>query len=109
MVRDVLLLVYCVAVGFVSAGIAASFYKLVTAEPARFALLGQDVFALATSFVFCALTGPVIVVDFAIRNRRDERMPFAWLMAGVGVAALWSCCLGLVVLELVLTVRDSLV
>jgi hypothetical protein len=108
LVRDLLLLLYCVAVGFVSAGIAASFYKLVTAEPARFGVLGETVFGLATSFIFCALTGPVIVVDFAIRNRRAERMPVRWLMAGVGVAALWSCCLGLLVLELVLTLRDSL-
>ena len=106
--RDLLLLVYCVAVGFVSAGIAASFYKLVTAEPARFGVLSETLFGLATSFVFCALTGPVIVIDFAIRNRRAERMPVRWLMAGVGVAALWSCCLGLLVLELVLTLRDSL-
>src|SRR4249920_2558153 len=74
-VREVLLLLYCVAVGFVSAGIAASFYKLVTAEPARFAVLSETVLGLATSFIFCALTGPVIVVDFAIRNRRAERMP----------------------------------
>jgi len=107
--REVVLLLYCVAVGFVSAGIAASFYKLVTTEPARFALLGQTAFGLATSFIFCALTGPVIVVGFALRNRRDERMPLSWLMAGVGIAALWSCCLGVVVLQLVLTVRDTLV
>ena len=106
--RDLLLLLYCVAVGFVSAGIAASFYKLVTAEPARFGILGETVFGLATSFIFCALTGPVIVVDFAIRNRRATQKPLRWLMAGVGVAALWSCCLGLFVLELVLTLRDSL-
>ena len=84
--RDLLLLVYCVAVGFVSAGIAASFYKLVTAEPARFGVLSETLFGLATSFIFCALTGPVIVIDFAIRNRRAERMPVRWLMAGVGVA-----------------------
>src|SRR5262245_302681 len=108
-VREIFLLLYCVAVGFVSAGIAASFYRLVTAEPARFALLGQSAFGLATSFVFCALTGPVIVVDFALRSRRAEQMPFGWRMAGVAIAALWSCCLGLVVLALVLTVRDSLV
>ena len=108
MLHELLLLLYCVAVGFAAAGIAASFYKLVTAEPARFGLLGETVFGLATSFVFCALTGPVIVVDFAIRNRRVDKMPIAWLMAGVGIAALWSCCLGLVVLDLVLTLRDSL-
>jgi hypothetical protein len=108
MLRDILLLLYCAALGFVAAGITASFYKLMTAEPARFGLVGESAFALATSFVFCALTGPVIVVDFALRNRRAEHMPVRWLMAGVGIAALWSCCLGLVVLQLVLTLRDSL-
>ncbi len=107
MVRDVLLLLYCGAVGFVAAGIAASFYKLVTTEPARFSIVGETVFGLATSFLFCALTGPVIVVDFAIRNRRTDRVRAGWLLAGVSVAALWSCCLGLVVLQLVLTLRDS--
>src|SRR5438552_18300732 len=107
-VREVLLLLYCVAVGFAAAGIAASFYKLVTAEPARFGLLGETIFGLATSIILCALTGPVIVINFAIRNRRAEHMPVRWLMAGVGVAALWSCCLGLLVLALVLTLRDTL-
>jgi hypothetical protein len=107
-VRDLLLLLYCVAVGFVAAGVAASFYRLVTAEPARFGIIGESVFGLATSFIFCAVTGPVIVVDFAIRNRRDERVSLGWLIAGVGVAALWSCCLGLVVLELVLALRDGI-
>jgi hypothetical protein len=103
-----MLLLYCAAVGFVAAGIAASFYKLVTTERARFALLGETAFALATTFVFCALTGPVVLVDFAIRTRRAERLPVRWLLAGVCIAALWSCCLGLLVLQLVLTLRDSL-
>jgi len=106
--RDVLLLLYCAAVGFVAAGIAASFYKLVTAERARFSIVGETVFGLATSFLFCALTGPVIVVDFAIRNRHADRVPFTWLLAGLSVAALWSCCLGLVVLQLILVLRDTL-
>jgi hypothetical protein len=51
MLRDALPLLYCEAVGFVAAGIAASFYTLVTAEPARFSLLGDDV-GLATGFIF---------------------------------------------------------
>ena len=71
---------YCAAVGFVAAGIAASFYKLVTTEPARFGLIGETVSACHQFFVFCALTGPVIVVDFAIRNRGAERMPLRWLL-----------------------------
>jgi hypothetical protein len=43
-----------------------------------------------------------------IRNRRAERRPLPWLFGGIGIAALWSCCLGLVVLQLFLTLRDSL-
>ena len=108
MAREVLLLLYCGAVGFVAAGIAASFYKLITTEPARFSIVGETVFGLATSFLLCALTGPVIVVDFAIRNRQAARVRFTWLLAGVGIAALWSCCLGLVVLQLILILRDTL-
>jgi hypothetical protein len=106
--RDLLLLTYAVAVGFVAAGIAASFYKMVTSEPAKFRLLGESAFGWVTTFVFCALTGPVIVVETAIRNRRTERLPFAWVIAGIAVAGLWSCCVGIIVLEVVLSLRDSL-
>jgi hypothetical protein len=108
MLRDVLLLLYCGAVGFVAAGIAASFYKLVTTEPARFSLFGRTTFGLATSFIFCALIGPAIVIDLAIRNRSAQPRRLPLLFAGIGVAALWSCCLGVVVLQLVLTLRDGL-
>jgi len=106
--RELLLLLYAVAVGFVAAGITASFYKMVSSEPARFALFGQSVLAWVTTFAFCALTGPVIVVDIALRRVRDEKLPLGWLAVGVGMAAIWSCCVGIVMLELVLAVRDSL-
>jgi hypothetical protein len=49
---DVLLLLYCGAVGFVAAGIAASFYKLCSGEPVPFSLFGGTIFGLATSFLF---------------------------------------------------------
>ncbi len=108
MLGDFLLLLYAVAVGFVAAGITASFYRMVTSEPARFGLFGQSLLAWITTFAFCAMTGPVIVVDMAIQRVRNEKLPFGWLMAGVGIAALWSCCLGIVVLAVVLGVRNSL-
>jgi uncharacterized membrane protein YhaH (DUF805 family) len=107
--REFLLLLYAIAVGFVAAGITASFYKMLSSEPARFALFGQSVLAWVTTFAFCALTGPVIVVDMAVKRVRDEKLPLTWLAAGVGIAAMWSCCVGIVTLELVLVLRDSLV
>lgn len=108
MLRDLLLLVYAGAVGFVAAGIAASFYRLVTSEPARLGLSGETAISLLTTFAFCALTGPVIVMDHALRTRKVERAPLGWLAAGTLIAGLWSCCLGIIVLELVLSLRDSL-
>jgi len=106
--REFLILLYAIAVGFVAAGITASCYKMLCSEPARFALLGQSIAAWFTTFAFCALTGPVIVVDMALKRVREEKLPLGWLAVGVGVAALWSCCVGIIMLELVLAVRDSL-
>jgi hypothetical protein len=77
-------------------------------EPARFSLFSGTIFGLATSFLFCALTGPAIVSGHAIRHRSREHGQLHLLLAGIAVAALWSCCLGIVVLQLILTVRGSL-
>ena len=107
MLRDILLLVYCAAVGFVAAGVAASFYTLVTAGPARFSLFGGTVLRLATSFIFFALTGPVVVSAYVFCNHRAERWPFLRVLAGMAVAALWSCCLGVMVLQVILMFRHG--
>ncbi len=73
MLRDGFLLLYCTAVGFVASGIAASFYKMVTHEPARFAMLGSGWFAAVATFLFCAVTGPAIVMDMVIKHRLGDR------------------------------------
>ena len=106
--RDAYILSYAATVGFVAAGIIASFYKWMTSEPARFGLLGQGLGALVTSFVFCALTGPIIIVENAVRVYRQQRGALGWLFAGFFIAALWSSCSGIVVLGLVITLRHSL-
>ena len=107
MVRDGLLLFYCAAIGFVAAGIAASFFKMVTSERARFALLGEGWLGITATFVFCALTGPAIIVDHAIRTRLAERNAVGRLLASLFVAALWSGCSGVLVLQLVLSLGGS--
>lgn len=102
MLRDGLLLFYCAAIGFVAAGIAASFFKMVTLEPARFALLGQSWLGLAMTFVFCALTGPAIIIDHAVRRRPMSGNGVGLVLASVLVAALWSACSGILVLQLIM-------
>ena len=109
MLRDGFLVFYCAAVGFVSAGIAASFFKMVTREPARFALLGSGWLAATATFLFCAVSGPAIVVDLVIKNRPFSREGLATVLGGFFVAALWSVCSGMLVLDLALQLRDTIV
>jgi cytochrome c biogenesis protein CcdA len=105
LLRDLIILGYAGTVGFVAAGIVASFYQWVTSEPARFMLLGQGVGALVTSFAFCAMTGPIIVLDHAVRLRQAERGPLSWIFAGIFVTALWSCCSGIILLSIIVAFR----
>jgi hypothetical protein len=106
--RDGFLLLYCAAVGFVAAGVAASFYKMMTTEPPQFALLGKGIAALAVTFVFCAVTGPAIVLDIVLRTRVGDRGAVGNALFGLFIVALWSICSGLLVLDLVITLRDTI-
>jgi cytochrome c biogenesis protein CcdA len=103
LLRDALILGYATTVGFVASGIIASLYKWITSEPVRFALLGQGTIALVTSFLFFALTGPIVIVEHAFRARLSREGPVGMLFVGFFVAILWSCCSGIVVLSLVLS------
>ena len=105
--RDALLVFYCAAIGFVAAGVAASFYRMVTSEPPRFSLLGPGWLGAVSTFFFFALSGPAIVMDMAMQQRKASPDAFGWLVAGLAVATLWSLCSGIVVLGLVVAVREG--
>ena len=107
-VRDSLLIFYCAAVGFVASGVAASFYKMMTHEPARFALLGEGWVAAVVTFLFCALTGPAIVTELVFKNKLNDKNALPMIAAGLFVAVLWSVCSGVLVLQIVLSIRDTL-
>ena len=108
MLRDSLLIFYCAAVGLVAAGLAASLYKIITHESPRFRLLGEGWLAAFTTFFFFALTGPAIILELLAKIRRERAAP-GTLAVGLAVAAIWSVCSGLVVLEIVLSLRNGLV
>lgn len=108
MLRDGLLIAYCGATGFVAAGIAASFYKMVTSEAARFALLGQGWLAAVSTFLFFAVSGPAIIMDLALKRRGKGDNAAGWLVASMLVAGLWSVCSGIIVLGLVLSMESGL-
>jgi hypothetical protein len=106
--HDALVLGYAAMVGFVAAGIIASFYQWVTSEPANFALLGTGMFAMMVTFAFCAFTGPIIMLDKAVCFRRSAQGPVGWIFAGLFFALLWSLCSGIFVLGTILALRDSM-
>lgn len=98
---------YSAATGFVVAGLVASFYQLVTAEPARFALIGRTVPAMLFSFLFCGVTGPFIIMRNALAGRRTQRLAIGWLVGSALIAGMWSICSGLLVLDFALAARTG--
>jgi hypothetical protein len=99
---DLLILAYAAATGFVASGIVSSFYQMVTTHPAKFGLFGNSFAAWMLTFVFCALTGPFIIMRNGIRGHFKERKPVQWLLASLLVAGIWSSCSGLIVLNFAL-------
>lgn len=106
--REGLLLMYCAAVGFVAAGTAASLYKMLTLEAPRFTLLGTGWGGLLATFFFCALTGPAIMMEMVIHKRLADHRAVGTILGGVLIAALWSAVSGVVVLDIILSLRDGL-
>ncbi|WP_407660451.1 DUF6949 family protein [Kaistia algarum] len=64
------------ATGVVVAGVMASFYELIAAEPLRFRPFGKSFAAWLTSFLLLAMTGPFIILRGAVQAFRAERSAF---------------------------------
>jgi len=103
---DAIILFYCGMVGFVTAGVAASLFRLITSRRAQFALLGQSWIGAFSSFLFFALTGPAILATKVWQGR--DRSSLGIAAGGAVVVFLWSVCSGLVVLRLVLSIGNGL-
>jgi len=106
--REALLLLYCTVVGYVASGITASFFRLITAQPARFGLLGPGYLGVASTYAFFAVSGPAIIVEMAVTRSLPRENTLAWLAGCVLVALLWSACSGLVLVELIYSIRGSI-
>lgn len=109
MLLNTLIMIYAVAAGFVSAGFLASLYQLVTDQPPGFSFAYEGFFAGLAAILMCIFAGPFIIMRNAIRGRRIERRPLGWLAASSAIAAGWSLCSGILVIEFALALRDSLV
>jgi hypothetical protein len=106
--REALLLLYCTVVGYVASGIGASFFRLITARPARFGLLGAGYLGAASTYAFFAVTGPAIIVEMAVTRSLPRENTLAWLAGCFVAAVLWSACSGVVLVELIYSIRGSI-
>ena len=108
MLLECLLLLYCTLIGFVASGITASFFKWITARPAQFALLGEGYLGAVTTMAFCALTGPAIIFEMARARALPRSNTASWIAGSLAVAALWSSCSGVILVELIYATRGSI-
>lgn len=99
--------VFSMMVGFVSAGILSSFYQLLTTEPCRFDFQEDRLLLGVGHVILLMFAGPAILMRNAIRGRLIEKRPIGWLAASGLVAAGWSVCSGIVVLEFALAIRNT--
>jgi hypothetical protein len=101
-----MLLLYATAVGFVAAGLVSSGYQLVTAQPLKL-VIGGTTASIARATVLCAVAGPLLIAralasELAAKNRTPTI-----LAAGTFAAMVWSCCLGILILGLTLSITHS--
>ena len=97
---------YVTAVGFVAAGVLASFVQLVSGQPMRFELEPQSILASIGGVLICALAGPVILMRNAWRGLTIQARPKAWFGISAAIAAVWSFWFGTLLVALMLTLAS---
>jgi hypothetical protein len=96
------LYLYMMAVGFVAAGLLASFIQLVSGEPMRFGLEPKSILDSLAGVLLRVLAGPVILMRNAWRGLKLQARPKIWFWVSAAIAAMWSLFSGAVLLDLIL-------
>jgi O-antigen/teichoic acid export membrane protein len=83
--------------GFSVAGVLATGYQLVTAQPPSFLILGDGARPKAVaSVVFLVFAAPFIIMRNTVRGRRIEQRNFIPAMLSTVIAGFWSLMSGTV-------------
>jgi hypothetical protein len=94
---------YVTAVGFVAAGVLASFVQLVSGEPMRFGLEPKSILDSLAGVLLRVLAGPAILMRNAWRGLKLQARPKIWFGVPAAIAAVWSLFSAAVLLGLILT------
>lgn len=95
---------YIMAVGFVTAGIIASFVQLVSGKPARFELAPDTLLASIGGVMLGLTAGPAILMRNAWRGMWIEARPPFWFLLSLMVAGVWSMFSGAIVLVVAISI-----
>jgi hypothetical protein len=93
---------YVAAVGFVAAGLLASFVQMVSGQPMRFGIEPNSLLSSVGGVLLRVLAGPAILMRNAWRGMRLEARPKIWFGVSTVIAAVWSLFSGAVLLDLIL-------
>lgn len=92
--------------GFAVAGLLATFYELVTTEPASFRLLsGRAQPSTLITLPFILLAAPFIIMRNTIRRHDTEAAGFGFAMLATMLAGFWSLASGGLVIEALESLR----
>ena len=91
---------YVTAVGFVAAGVLASFVQLVSGEPMRFGTGSQSIVASIGGVLLLVLAGPAVLMRNAWRGLQAR--PKIWFGISAAIAAIWSLWFGALLVVLML-------
>ncbi len=91
---------YVMAVGFVAAGVLASFVQLVSGEPMRFTIEPKSILDSLGGVMLRVMAGPAILMRNAWRGQRLQARPKIWFGVSALIAAVWSLFSGALLLDL---------
>jgi len=105
----ILLTVWAVTAGYVTAGVLASLYQWLAAEPVSFRLLMSETMARSVLAVpLLAFAGPAVIARNAWRGRVVEGRAWGWIAASAAIVGTWSFLTGVIVLDGALALRALL-
>ena len=93
---------YVTAVGFVAAGVLASFVQLLSGEPMRFTIEPKSILDSLAGVLLRVVAGPAILMRNAWRGQKLRERPKIWFGLSAAIAAVWSLFSGAVLLDLIL-------
>lgn len=94
--------VMCLLTGVVTAGLVASFYRLVTNKRPSFQMWQETTLGLVGGIAALVLAGPTVIMRNALRAQVIENRPPAWLVASALMSGIWSFLVGIFVLNLLM-------